>query len=147
MRSRYIRAAVAGVVTCGIVILVGPAAFTASAVPAAAAGKLRVVFLDVGQGDATLVQVPAGRALLVDAGGIAGSGFDIGERVLVPSLRAFGVRTLSTLVRHAWRSRSHRRSAVGAAAIRARVCSGRACRFRLTSSCANWRRPRSMHTR
>jgi competence protein ComEC len=98
MGLRYVRTAAAGLLTCGIIILVGPAVFTASAVPAAAAGKLRVVFLDVGQGDATLVQVPDGRALLVDAGGVAGSGFDIGERVLAPSLRAFGVRTLSTLV-------------------------------------------------
>jgi competence protein ComEC len=98
MGLRYVRTAAAGLLTCGIIILVGPAVFTASAVPAAAAGKLRVVFLDVGQGDATLVQVPDGRALLVDAGGVAGSGFDIGERVLGPSLRAFGVRTLSTLV-------------------------------------------------
>jgi competence protein ComEC len=67
-------------------------------VPAPAFGTLRVAFLDVGQGDATLAILPDGRSMLVDAGGLAGSTFDIGERVLAPSLRAFGVRRLETLV-------------------------------------------------
>jgi competence protein ComEC len=34
----------------------------------------------------------------VDAGGLPGSAFDIGERVVAPTLRAFGVRTIDTLV-------------------------------------------------
>ena len=54
--------------------------------------------LDVGQGDATLLQLPGGRALLVDAGGQAGSSFDVGDRVVAPALRAFGVRGLDTLI-------------------------------------------------
>ena len=68
---------------------------------------LRVAVLDVGQGDATLIA--AGRhALLVDAGGTAAfsssndesasSGFDVGERVVVPALRALGVFRLDGLV-------------------------------------------------
>ena len=63
-----------------------------------AAGTLRVVFLDVGQGDATLAILPDGRALLVDAGGLAGSTFDSASASLAPSVRAFGVRRLDTLV-------------------------------------------------
>ena len=54
--------------------------------------------LDVGQGDATLAIVPGGTALLVDAGGIAGTTFDIGGRVVLPALRALGVQRLHALV-------------------------------------------------
>jgi competence protein ComEC len=51
-------------------------------------GVLRVTFLDVAQGDAALVDLPDGRAMLVDAGGLVGSPVDVGERVLAPVLRA-----------------------------------------------------------
>lgn len=50
--------------------------------------RLRVTLLDVGQGDAALVDLPDGRLMLVDAGGIAGSAVDPGELVVVPALRA-----------------------------------------------------------
>ena len=57
----------------------------------------RAVFLDVGQGDAVLVQ---GReaSVLVD-GGVASAGrFDAGERVVVPALGALGVTRLELVV-------------------------------------------------
>lgn len=50
--------------------------------------RLRVTFLDVGQGDAALVDLPDGRAMLVDGGGFVGSPVDPGTRVLLPVLRA-----------------------------------------------------------
>ncbi len=59
-------------------------------------GWLRVTFLDVGQGDAILVQFPTGQSLLVDTGGSA-TGFDIGSRVVRPALWARGVRRLDWL--------------------------------------------------
>ena len=62
------------------------------------ADPLVVTALDVGQGDATLVRLPDGRSLLVDAGGALGSRFDIGSRVVVPALWAQGVRRLDVLV-------------------------------------------------
>jgi competence protein ComEC len=49
---------------------------------------LRVTFLDVGQGDAALLDLPDGQAMLVDGGGLVGSPIDVGERVLAPELRA-----------------------------------------------------------
>lgn len=57
--------------------------------------QLTMTVLDVGQGDATLVRFPAGQALLVDGGGVAGGGFDVGERVVRPALAALGIRRLT----------------------------------------------------
>ncbi len=51
-------------------------------------GALRITALDVGQGDATLIDLPDGRALLIDGGGFVGSPVDPGKRVLLPVLRA-----------------------------------------------------------
>lgn len=51
-------------------------------------GELRVTFLDVGQGDAALVDLPDGQAVLIDGGGIVGSPVDTGARVVAPVLRA-----------------------------------------------------------
>jgi competence protein ComEC len=51
--------------------------------------RLHVAMVDVGQGDAILVTFPNGRTLLVDTGGVTVKGdFDIGERVIGPTLRA-----------------------------------------------------------
>jgi competence protein ComEC len=56
---------------------------------------LVVTVLDVGQGDAILIQSPSGRVALVDAGGelhAAATGRDVGRRRVVPALRRAGVR-------------------------------------------------------
>src|SRR5215471_907197 len=49
-------------------------------------GRLRVTFLDVGQGDAILVEVPEGPRFLVDGGPAGNQRLDVGERVLAPFL-------------------------------------------------------------
>ena len=51
-------------------------------------GVLRATFLDVGQGDSALVDLPGGGALLIDGGGLVGSPVDTGVRVVAPTLRA-----------------------------------------------------------
>lgn len=58
---------------------------------------LEVVFLDVGQGDATLVSTPDGSHVLIDAG-IKSPFTDQGERTVVPHLERYGVRRLDALV-------------------------------------------------
>lgn len=60
-------------------------------------GKLHVLVLDVGQGDAILVRAPDGQALLVDTGGGGPGRTDLGERVVVPVLHRLGVRRLAAL--------------------------------------------------
>jgi len=49
-------------------------------------GRLRITFLDVGQGDAILVELPEGRRLLVDGGPAGAHRLDVGERVVAPYL-------------------------------------------------------------
>jgi competence protein ComEC len=54
-------------------------------------GSFELLAFDVGQGTAVLVRT-AGHSLLYDAGPRYGPGSDAGARVLVPALRALGVR-------------------------------------------------------
>jgi competence protein ComEC len=60
--------------------------------------SLRVNFLDVGQGDSTLIELPYGKKILVDGGGLVNSSFDIGEQVLAPSLFSRGIWKIDTVV-------------------------------------------------
>jgi len=62
-----------------------------------APGEFELQVLDVGQGLSVLVRT-SNRTLLYDAGPAAAEGFDAGERVVVPSLRALGVRQLDRVV-------------------------------------------------
>jgi competence protein ComEC len=78
-------------------------------------GPLQVHFIDVGQGDATLVITPHGRSVLIDAGGAMGpqNTFDVGERVVVPYLRHYGVQQVDWLIL----THNHQDHAGGAAAV------------------------------
>jgi competence protein ComEC len=58
---------------------------------------LRVTFLDVGQGDAAVLQFPTGETVIVDAGPAA-PGFDAGERNVAPFLRRSGISVIDAII-------------------------------------------------
>jgi competence protein ComEC len=61
--------------------------------------ELQVTYIDVGQGSATLLELPAGYAVLIDGGGFSdNNAFDMGARVIAPFLRRKKIRTIDTLV-------------------------------------------------
>lgn len=62
-------------------------------------GRLEVIFLSIGQGDAALVRLPDGKRMLVDGGGDYGDlELRVGERLLGPALHALQVDRLDYLV-------------------------------------------------
>lgn len=64
------------------------------------AGILEVTSIDVGEGDSTLLVMPQGRTLLVDAGGPIGPGtsqLDFGEDVVSPYLWSRGISRLDAV--------------------------------------------------
>jgi len=64
-------------------------------------GRLRVTVLDVGQGDAIVVEAPDGQVVVVDAGAGGPARLDVGERVVAPFLWNRGVLGLhATLTTH-----------------------------------------------
>ncbi|VXC54231.1 Competence protein comA [Pseudomonas sp. 8Z] len=76
------------------VVLMLPALFLPTAVPLP--GRAEVWLFDVGQGLSVLVRTRE-HSLLYDAGPRFGD-FDVGERVVLPSLRALNVKRLDTLL-------------------------------------------------
>ena len=59
--------------------------------------NLRIDFLDVGQGDAALIEFPSGEKILIDAGPKTFS-YDAGERVVAPFLRRRGISAIDAVV-------------------------------------------------
>ncbi|MBN1880959.1 MAG: DNA internalization-related competence protein ComEC/Rec2 [Deltaproteobacteria bacterium] len=59
---------------------------------------LTATFISVGQGEATLLELPDGVTMLIDAGGFSGGTFDVGEYVVGPYLLHRRVRTVDYLM-------------------------------------------------
>ena len=75
--------------------------------PRPARNDLRIAFLDVGQGDAIVIQTPNGHAIMVDTGGRLERGVgrdgsspaeEIGERIVVPFLIRHGIHHLDAII-------------------------------------------------
>lgn len=63
------------------------------------AGRLKITFFSVGQGESTLIAFPDGRRMLIDGGGSAREGgSDVGERLLAPALWRMGVGKIDYVV-------------------------------------------------
>ncbi len=61
-------------------------------------GRLCVTFLDVGHGNATLVEFPGGRRMLIDGGGSHDGRFDFGRYVVAPFLWKMRIKKIDTVV-------------------------------------------------
>lgn len=59
--------------------------------------KLKVTFLDVGQGDGAVVELPTGETIVVDAGPISAS-YNAGEKIIGPYLRRSGISTIDAII-------------------------------------------------
>ncbi len=82
---------------CGLGVLLGFAWYGS----AASERGLTVTFLNVGQGDAAFLRTPHNQGILIDGGpGLRtdGTGYDTGEKIIVPFLRRAGIRTLDLVV-------------------------------------------------
>lgn len=70
--------------------------------------ELRITFLDVGQGDAAVIETPEGNVILVDGGGVLPwekepwqrkrEAYDVGKRVLIPYLKYQGIQSIDWLI-------------------------------------------------
>ena len=58
--------------------------------------KLKIFFIDVGQGDSTLIVTPKGKKILIDGGGA--ESYDIGKNILVPYLLDRGINKIDYII-------------------------------------------------
>jgi competence protein ComEC len=82
------------VLTVGLLLMLHPPAFLRRST----ADFLQLSFIDVGQGNATLLEFPSGLTVLIDGGGSSSASSSVGERVIAPYLWYKGIRKLDAVV-------------------------------------------------
>lgn len=60
--------------------------------------NLKIYFIDVGQGDGTLIVTPLNKKILIDGGGSEFGNFDVGKNTLLPYLLDRGVKKLDYII-------------------------------------------------
>lgn len=60
--------------------------------------NLRIYFIDVGQGDSTLIITPRNKKILIDGGGSENSSYDVGESILLPYILDRGINSIDTII-------------------------------------------------
>ncbi|MCG6944511.1 MAG: DNA internalization-related competence protein ComEC/Rec2 [Deltaproteobacteria bacterium] len=91
--SRWLRTSI---ITVCFIALVGP--WFMPHLIHSAQSDLRVTYLDVGQGNSAVVELPEQGAMLIDGGGFSGGSFDVGQHVVAPYLWHRGIRRLDAVV-------------------------------------------------
>lgn len=61
-------------------------------------GDLKIFFIDVGQGDSTLIITPNNKKILIDGGGNEFGSFDVGEKTLLPYLLARQIKNIDYVI-------------------------------------------------
>ena len=77
-----------------VLIACNPTATTSTAPLPAGQGTLTIAFLDVGQGDSTLIRSPNGTIMLIDGG----RSTDLANQVIIPQLKAWGADHVDVLI-------------------------------------------------
>lgn len=57
-----------------------------------------ITFLDVGQGDSSIIILPRGKTIMIDTGGIYGSNYSISLNKTIPYLNSIGINEIDTLI-------------------------------------------------
>jgi competence protein ComEC len=61
--------------------------------------RMKITIIDVGHGNASLVEIPGGEVILIDGGGFSdNSVYDVGQRIVAPFLWRKKIRTVQTLI-------------------------------------------------
>ena len=60
--------------------------------------NLRIYFVDVGQGDCTLIVTPNNKKILIDGGGVKSDNYDVGKKILIPYLLDRGIKQIDYII-------------------------------------------------